>query len=130
MNKKQLLAMLVSVLLVSGCAYMREQMGYGPYIPPEPLSSEIVLTKYNDAFFSIYDSNLRSWVGKSIEEVKSAFTVEPGRYGCCDPGIHSLDIDGNGYISWGSADEIRPYRSARLIFYTKRNRIYNVVKER
>ena len=113
------------VMLVGGCA----TLGYNAYTPSEPSSAEINLTKYNDAFFSIYDSNLRSWIGKSIEEVKSAFIVEPGQYGCCSPDIHSLDIDGNGYISYESADSIDPYRSARLTFYIKRNRIYNVVKE-
>jgi hypothetical protein len=133
MNKKRLLAMLVLMLLVSGCAYMREQMGYGPYIPPEPSSAEIMLRKYNDVFFNgagLYDGDLRVWIEKDIKDVKAAFEVEPGKYGCCGPDIYSFDVDGNGYISYKSAREIHPYRSGRLTFYCKRYKIYNVVKER
>ena len=132
MGKITILSAIVLLLLVSGCAYLREQAGYGPYIPPEPSSAEIMLRRYNDVFFngdSLYDSDLSVWVGKSIEEVKSAFTVEPGQYGCCGPNIHSLDVYGNGYISYESAREVHPYRSGRLTFYIKGNRIYNVVKE-
>lgn len=127
MGKMTILSVIVLLLLGGGCTTFGPY--YDSYSPPQPSSAEIVLTKYNDAFFSFYNSDLRSWIGKNYAEVKSAFEVTPGEHGCCAPNIHSLDVDNNGYISYESADEIRPYRSGRLIFYIKRGKIYNIVKE-
>jgi len=128
MNKKQLTsAWGIAVLLLSGCAMLEPH--YDSSLR-EPSSAEIVLRKYNNAFFNIYDSDLRTWIGKKISEVESVFTVEPGQYGCCAPSYSSLDVDGNGYIAYKGSDQVYPYRSGELIFYTKKYKIYNVVKER
>jgi hypothetical protein len=126
---KRVIVMLALMLLVSGCAYMREQMGYGPYIPPEPSSFEIALDRYNEVWKNFYQSDLSIWVGKSIGEVRQAFLVEYEGEKCCGPDIHSLDVYGNGYISYKKQYLSNFYSSGRLTFYIKRNRIYNVVKE-
>ena len=79
---------------------------------------------YNDSFFEVYSSDLRSWVGKTTEELDQVFAAK---------GRSSLDVYGNGTIihepiNYGSLYGL-PNVSVRLIFYVKNNKIYNIVKE-
>jgi hypothetical protein len=111
--------LLILGLFLGGCATL-----YAPY-PSSTVSDPYKeIREYNDSFFKVYHSDLRSWVGKTVGELDQAFTAK---------GSSSLDVYGNGtiiheVINPGASYGL-PTVNARLIFYVKKNKIYNVVKE-
>ena len=113
---KKLLAMLVSILLVSGCAYLNPQ----PTYTQEDIERETETRRYNDAFDNVYKSDLSIWVGKSPNDLPEAFRGWAS--------LKSQDVYGNGYIVYKPFSYYY-YSHKELTFYIRNGKIYNVVKE-
>lgn len=111
----RIIVMAAILILTSGCGTL-----YQPYVSSyEDPYKEI--KEYNSSFFKVYHSDLRVWVGKNVEELGQAFTAG---------GSSRLDAYGNGTIIHEVINTVPQFAvHARLIFYVKNNKIYNVVKE-
>jgi len=112
----KIIIILLMLILVNGCASF-----YDPYQTSFASDPYKEIREYNDSFFDVYHSDLRTWVGKDLADLDQVFTLR---------GDSSLDVYGTGTVVH---EVINPVPElgvhARLIFYVKNNKIYNVVKE-
>jgi len=118
---KKYLVLVAMTLIFSGCVTTSSNK-----FDPEAVLDRVAKEKQEcrDMFYRVYKSDLSQWVGKSIQEVEDKFMFE-GYF----LGTRSLDIYGNGWESFAPPDNDLFYESARLTFYFKGGKVYNVVKE-
>ncbi len=111
---KKLLAILVLMFLVSGCACLQL-----------PESQEITrfregVSYSKQVFFPVYESDLSVWVGKTLEDLELTFQGNPGR--------RTMDVYGNGSVVYSSYP-VEGFRTRYLNFLIKDGKIYNVIKD-
>lgn len=116
---QKLIFLFVISLYLTGCAPF---IGYSPsYTTSRQEDPYREINEYNNAFFKVYHSDLSVWIGRTLQDLKEAFPLG---------GSSGLDVYGNGTVIH---EVINPVSSigvnARLIFYFKKNKIHNVVKE-
>ena len=106
------------MFLISGCASSQ-------YSVEESDAFWKRYSDYRDKFYKVYSqdvSELKTYIGKSRDELAEVFSFD----GKSMAGDETLDVYGNGITVYTSLSE---YSDARLVFYLRNWKVYNVVKQ-